>query len=530
MDWGDAMRIASILEREVIYGAYRGADPSLDEAKLAKLVIWNRALAIIESFVSVVLILLMIGAPVLLSGPGELVPTMRTSVMLYNVLMFVTVLMVSSTYALSLQMSGSLRALAHLPIGMSDMGKVVIARLSYALLPILMVPAIYGAIVAEKLCLIQAFPLVVLYGYADALLALAASLILSSVLSKKMGSSRGIRGRLVRAFLSSLYIITMFSIGILYQLYMCSSGVVKIVGEAISSIPEGTAIIYPFSASEAVFSSREPVGLTIALATCTIYTAVFYLAFKRALKSYVISALEGPLGAALGGYVRKPRLWLCWPSLNIAIKDLKIAIRDPRTAYIIVLPLFSLLSFLPAIFNAGSMKELEENIFLMCMTLLVVGCVVSSLVPHQLMEHEGGRLWVMFSTAFRRRDLALGKSLATAIPYACYAIPISLVSSLIVRNADLLLFALSGSMICATVALSSAMTIAASISVDTRMIRISLLRSLGLMAIATALSIPLVGPMVQAGVVGLTADPWLTLTVSALELGLALAVNWLLLR
>ncbi|HDI01463.1 MAG TPA: hypothetical protein ENF78_03455 [Candidatus Bathyarchaeota archaeon] len=524
MEWGEALRIARLLEREVIYGTYRGSDPSLDEPKLARLVTWNRALGIAEGFASLVLLLLMVGAPVLLASPWELMATTIASTMLYNVLMFISVLMASSTSALSLQASGSIKVLAQLPLGREDIGRVVLAKLLRSLAPVLLVPIIYGAIVAEKLWLPQAFPLVALYGYVDVLLALAASLALSSALSRRMGVTKGLRSKLARAFWSSLYFTAMFSIGLLYQLYLCSGKVLELIKGAIPMLPSTTGFIYPFSATDCISLSAYPLGFFLSLLCCLAYLMSSILILRKAIKGYVNTALEGSSEAELGKGLRKPRFWTRCLPLNIAIKDLKIAVRDPRTSYIMVLPLFSLISFIPALLNASGLEELREVAYLTCMTLLGTGCILSALVPYQLMEHEGGRLWLLFSTDLHRRELALGKSLATAIAYALYAFPVALACSAALGDLRLVAYATSGTMLCLTASLMSAMLLASGASVDTRSFHISLLKSLCLIVLSAVLSIPILGPLA-----GLGEDVVASLAVSALELCLVLALNWAML-
>ncbi|RLI07444.1 hypothetical protein DRO32_03860, partial [Candidatus Bathyarchaeota archaeon] len=204
MRWEEAWRVVGVLDREAVYGAHRGSDPTLDELKLLRLMRWSKTVSLLENLVAVLLVLLMICPPVLLASPVELGEAVRGATMLYNVLLFMLVFMVCSTSTLALQELGYLKVLLQLPLGPEDLKKVVMAYLIHEVAPILFIPPAYAVVVAERLASIPAFFLALAYGYASISLALVASISLSMVLWKKRGLVKGLRSKLMRAFWNSL--------------------------------------------------------------------------------------------------------------------------------------------------------------------------------------------------------------------------------------------------------------------------------------------------------------------------------------
>ena len=532
MRWGEAWRVIRVLNREAVYGAHRGSDPTLDELKLLKLVRWNRIVSLVENLVAVLLILLMICPPVLLAGPKSAPGVVRDTTMLYNMMLFMLVFMVGSTSTLSLQELGFLKVLFQLPLSLKDFKKIVMAYLIHEIMPVLFIPPIYALVVAEKLWYWPAFPLTLLYGYASITLGLAASTYLSIALWKRRGLVKGLRSKLTRAFWNGLYVITMFSIGILYQAYAYADELLALIREARPRAMALTKFIYPFSASEAVLPKASPALLASSLVAMA-YSAIFLWVLNRALTSYTERASYALHEPILGGRLSEPRPWLPWPQLAIALKDLKVAVREPRTSYIMVLPLFSIVSFLPVVLTAPTPDEFRVSICLMFMTLFILGCLISSLVPYQLMEHEGGRLWIIFSCASKKQT-ALGKSLAPTLAYMAYAIPVGLAASLILGKFYPLFYALSGTMVAFSTSLLSSMIMVLRTSVDTRIIRISLLRSLALLALSAVMTLPLMGPLLAVDLssvhLTLANEYGMALLIPGLEMALVLVLNELATR
>ena len=531
MEWGEAWRVVKVLDREAIYGAHRGSDPTLDELKLLRLVKLNRAFYLVEMAVAVLLILLMVGPPVLLSGPEGLREAVRSSTTLYVVMLFMLVFMVGSTSALALQEFGHLKVLMQLPLRREDLKKIVMAYLVYEVGPVLAVPPIYAVMVAEKTGLIWAFLTVSLYGYASVCLALAASLALSVALWKRRGLVKGLRAKLARAFWNGLYVMTMFSIGILYQLYAYAENVRAFLGKAVPEIGF-LKLVYPFSASEGLFC-EGPRETALSICSCIAYSLAFYLALDRMLASYASRAPFMVHETARGGELSRPRFWLPFPRLAMALKDLKVAMREPRTSYMMVLPLFSVVGFIPALLAPRGPAELAAYACLMCMTLFTTGSIISSLVPYQLMEHEGGRLWIPFSCV-PKKDVSLAKALATTFAFSAYAFPVALLSSALVGSPFLLFYAAAGAMVVFSASLLSSMIMVATTSADTKVVRISFLKSLALLALSAGLSTPLLTPLLNVRleqvIPALVQGYPKALVLSALEAFSALVLNELLVR
>ena len=531
MEWGEAWRVVKVLDREAIYGAHRGSDPTLDELKLLRLVKLNRAFYLIETAVAVLLILLMIGPPVLLSGPEGLREAVRSSTTLYVMMLFMLVFMMGSTSTLALQEFGHLEVLMQLPLDREDLKKIVMAYLIYEIGPVLVVPPIYAVMVAEKTGLLWAFLTVSLYGYASICLALAASLALSVALWKRRGLVRGLRAKFTRAFWNGLYVMTMFSIGILYQLYAYAESVRAFLGKAV---PEAgfLKLVYPFSASESLFC-EEPREIALSICSCLAYSLAFYLVLDRMLISYASRTPYMVHETARGGKLVKPRFWLPIPKLAMALKDLKVAMREPRTSYMMVLPLFSVIGFIPALLAPQSPAGLAAYLCLMCMTLFITGSIISSLVPYQLMEHEGGRLWILFSCV-PKKDISLSKALASTLAFSAYAFPVALLASALMGSPCPLLYAASGAMVVFSASLLSSMIMIATTSVDTKMVRVSFLKSLALLALSAGLSMPLLAPLLnirlEQVLVALTREYPKALLLSGLEACSALVLNEVLVR
>lgn len=485
-------RIIAILEKEKVYGIYRGLKSDMDEEELIRLLRYNKVLSLAESVIMVLLILPLISLPVLLSTPNTFIETFRASMMLYNILIFVIMFVVAFSLVQTLQEFKFLDPLLHLPMDMNDLRKLIFLNLLHDARLILIIPILYGVVVAAKTRLPLVFLLVVGYGFVSIFLASGLSMIFSSIigLNKKVG--KGFKSKAVIVFRNMFFVISVLLIGILYELYSFMGFLFEFTGRFTEFLSVAW-FLYPFSASEGVIMSRNFNGFLISLFICLIYLVmsktIFERAFNRFLREIVHPTYEVSIEKT---ELSVPRIGVPWNSLNIALKDFKILFRDPRSAYILILPLYLVIGYLPALVWCESFLEFRTTLCALSMSLFIVWCIISPLIPYQLLELESGRIWLLFSSGVSKREVALSKVIVTSISYIVCAVSLGIISSILIRDISLFIYSLSGLMILFTVSLLSMLAVIPRISVDTRVIGLSLIKALMLIVMASIVSLPLI--------------------------------------
>lgn len=78
-----------------------------------------------------------------------------------------------------------------------------------------------------------------------------------------------------------------------------------------------------------------------------------------------------------------------------------------------------------------SPMEFKINLCILSISLFLVGCIIASLIPYQILEYESGKIWLLFSSAVSKKEIALGKSIFTAMSYLLYALPIGIIASIL---------------------------------------------------------------------------------------------------
>jgi len=492
MKWEIARRIVNVLYREKVYGMYGGVRPKMDKLELVRLMRWNMMLLAVENTVAISIVLPLISLPILLSPPEMLIQNIKTCTMIYNILLFITTFITVSTFTWSLQEFKFLEPLLQLPLKINDLKKILFLDFLYSAILILIIPLVYGVVVFEKMRLPQAIILIILYGYVNIFLASGISMAISSMVGRKR-INRGFKLKIAAILRNLAFFTSMFFIGILYQLFLYMDFLLKLIGMTVPSLSFVTWLIYPFSVSQGVIMSRSIVGFSVALLICLGYLFTAKKTFDLSFTKFIETTIHLTyVKSSSVGKVSLPKMWVLWNPLNILIKDIKITFRDPRSVYIMMLPLFVVIEYLPMILIPTSPMEFKINLCILSISLFLVGCIIASLIPYQILEYESGKIWLLFSSAVSKKEIALGKSIFTAMSYLLYALPMGIIASILIQNVSPLIYALSGLLISFTVSLLSTFTAFPQISVDVKMIKLSLFKALMLLVLSSLLSLPLI--------------------------------------
>jgi len=521
MRWEIARRIVNVLYRERVYSMYGGVKPKMDKLELIKLMRWNMVLLAIENTIAILLVLPLISMPILLSSPQMLIQNIKVCTMIYNILLFITTFITVSTSTWSLQEFKFLEPLLQLPFEIEDLKKILLLDFLYSSILILIIPPVYGIIVFEKTRLPQVIILIVLYGYVNVLLASGISIAISSVVGRKR-VSKGFKLKIAAILQNLAFFASMFFVGILYQLFLYMDLLLKLIGITITSFSFATWFIFPFSASSSIIMSRSIAGFLAALLVCLGYLIVAKKTFDLSLNKFIETIIQSTyITDDDVNKISLPRMWILWNPLNIVMKDIKIAFRDPRSVYIIILPLFVVVEYLPMFLMRIPPIEFQINLCVLSISLFLVGCIIASLIPYQILEYESGKVWLLFSNAVSKREIALGKSIFTAISYMLYAMPMGILTSILVHDVSPFIYAISGLQISFTASLLSTFTAFPQISVNVRMIKLSFFKALMLIVLSSLLSLPLIFPLLllelEKNLLTFLKMSYIVLLVSTLE-------------
>lgn len=490
----EALRLARVLYREQVYLSMKATSPGLRPERLRKSVRQSGLQLVVLSFFIAFAILVTALGPLFVATSGEvgLSEGVRASGLLYAAAAFTITFMTCAWSSLTAQEYGLLEPLTHLPMRQEDLRLVALFSATFSALPVALVPPIYGLIVGLVLSSPLAGLAAALYGYTSMFFALALSLALAAALAKRF-SGLSLRAKIARAIRTFLFVVCM---GLFLFVSRVASAVMplltKLVGPA-GALAELLWPVYPFSVAESmVLLSSGTLGPEGILSCCLAfaYLAGSYAAFCWAFALYW-GRLMAPIVVAEGPVrpreLRAPGRLTMSPIMGILIKDMKMAYRDPRTAYLLVMPFFALLAYVLPLASGKLPPELAAP------TVAALTGMIIIMLPSgacQLLMAEGRMFWALFASGIRKRELALAKALASSLAYAAYSVPLGLI--LAVATGQVSALAQIVTTLPVVLAASTAATcyLVRFVGPETRMLRITVGRGLMIVGIAALFVAP----------------------------------------
>jgi len=443
----EAIRLSDFLYRELVYLRMVSTRANVDMARLRRGVRWASInYALVSAIMTVMLalssispLLPLIWPPQDTAGGVELVDALRASGLVSTAMLFTFSFMLCASASWLLQEYELLKPLMHLPLKHGDIRLLAFITASREVLPFLLVPAIHGI----TLMLVVGLPAPALigasYGYASIFLALGASFSLSATVSRRH-SGRSLRARLARAVSTLTFVLCMASTFILSQMVSLITRLVSQISKFIGPFSSLLWLIYPFSAAEGLIMALSPTSLIPASALAAAYLLASLLAFDRGFMRFwrgSISPIYVGVGEAREVRIRPPSKLTMSPCFGVLLKDLKMAYRDPRTAYMLFTPILTFLSFLPALIEDAKAAIMLLN------TAFLASSLMLTMASYQLLVAEGSSFWLLFANGIRKKDLISAKALACTLSYAALAIPIGALAWLLLGPLDMLLNATS---------------------------------------------------------------------------------------
>ena len=489
----NTLALVGVLYREQLYLSLKATSPGLRPDKLARAVRHAKARYIALSFFVALGVLMTALSPLVVATTSEeeiaLTDALRASGFLYTTMAFTMTFMLCAWSTFIAQEHGLLRPLSSLPLGQEDLRLLALLTAINNALPVAITPPIYGALVAYLAQAPLAGLAAAIYGYASTFFALAISLALAALLAKRR-SGQSFRARLARALRTFIFV---FCMGLFFVVSQASRFLLPLLSQMTG--PLGVAarslwFAYPFSAAEAPLllsgSSLGQQGL-MALCLAGAYLGLSYAVFSRAFTRYwhgIVAPTVVTLETARPrARLRAPSRLTMRPVLGILIKDMKLAYRDPRTAYLLFMPLFMLIMIVPTVL-ADEVSVLAMSTFMgMAIIMLPSGAC-------QLLVAEGDKFWALFSSGLRKKELALGKALVSSLAYAAYALPIGLGLACLTGSWDCLAFLAASTLVAFAASATATRYLARHVGPETKMVQLTVARGLAILGIAFAFQIP----------------------------------------
>jgi len=514
----EALRLTSVLYRELVYFRMVSTSAKPDLAKLKRGVRWaNVNLAMISIFTTAMLTFTSISPLLTLSSPDggasiTLPDALRASAIIHAAMMFTFTFMLCASASWIIQEYGLLKPLMHLPLSRSDVRLLALLTAMRETLLFSSVPVIYGAFLFYSTNSIPSGLVGASYGYASMFLALGASFALSaSVARKRWGKS--LRARLARAINTLTFVLCMASTFLISQLMNVIVRAVSYASQGLRSLSSLLWLLYPFSASEGVVMALSQDGFLTATITAQVYLLASLLAFDRGFMRFWRGAM-GVLYVGLEGLreveVRPPSKLSMRPCFGILIKDLKMAYRDPRTAYMLFTPVLAFLAFLPTLLEGGEHLPFFINMLFSVSSLMLI------MASYQFLSAEGDMFWLLFANGIRRKDLVAAKAIACTLPYTALALSMGFLAWHALGEISVLLSAVTSILVAFSANVMCLSYLARDIGPETKMAKMSLVDSVVVLAIWGLL----MGPYIIA----VSSSLLLAAAISCGELGLSLLI------
>ena len=328
---------------------------------------------------------------------------------------FVLALLSTSMGSWTLQEYRVLEPLRLLPLSEWEVSLAVLAHSAFYALPAILLPLAMVA-VARQACNPLAAAHLLLGPYSAVLLVAGLSYRLASVAtSYGKASGRTLRVRLYRA----ASVVAFTSSFLLLQLANALAEALASLARGLLGVASVAWAVYPLTVLEGVYLSyADPPASAAVLAVELAYAALFAVFYAHSF----IWFYTGAAGRAMPAYrsrvppLTAPRLW-GGPRLAVAVRDAKLALRDPRVASVALCPLYACAATLASL---ALPRGLKPEALLPFSSLALA--VVTPLTAVQLAAGEGGGLWLSLHL-LGRRGLLQGKVLlATLLCTACSAV------------------------------------------------------------------------------------------------------------
>lgn len=252
--------------------------------------------------------------------------------------------------------------------------------------------------------------------------------LLSASFLKASGSGqrKSVLGTLRRfvGILSAFLVIALWQV--IFQLQEPLADLTRPLGGSVEALWP----FFPFTAFSAMAASVEGAVPAALMLLSGAYGVAFFVLYERGAARFWRVAFEPPLPPGpprrLERY-RPTRLATRNPVLGLAAKDLRLIFRKPNVAVMLFIPLVLVIPFLFAPQadqggNGGEPPQLLEELgwAIVGLQLAGIAAIGLSLSPTVFLIAEGKSAWVLRALPFSTRTIIWGKTLAAAIPFACY--------------------------------------------------------------------------------------------------------------
>lgn len=460
----ELLRYAYILVRESYFIEYRTRRVIRKSEEMASRVEHGALLYMFISFLVSIVLAGMLGLSVM-SRRTELLASATLSM---STMCFIFTFIFVSLYSWILQEYRLLEPLRVLPLSEDKISLIVSLYSLFYVLPMIFSPLIFLLIVLTKYPELLVAVHILLGTYSSIILSIG----LAYSLANFMISYGKVSGRVLKAKISRLISVAIFVVAMF--LFQISQGLIGYLTKLLTQMVETPTIsalwfVYPISIIEGVRSSLSDLSKSLQLLLVQIvYTFIFSVFYVKSFNKYY-AKVTTPVVITLRYEIPpiiSPRRWTMNKLVAIIIKDFKTVIREPRTASLVFLPLYSTAVFLISLLSAKSSTDPRFLDFLFAVYAGMLIMLMPS-VSLQLVMSEGKAVWFSLHV-LGKRQLLKGKILFTILTCATYSVTVALAMSLMFKTLVPLVLAIEALLISYAVSCVVAKIIAPSLTPTTR--------------------------------------------------------------
>jgi len=247
-----------------------------------------------------------------------------------------------------------------------------------------------------------------------------------------------VSGRVLRARISRLISVIIFVMSMFF--FQLSQGLIRYLAEFITQIMKTPIIsslwfVYPISIARGIYLSfNDPYRGFQLLLIQVAYVLAFLALYLKSFNEY-FTKVTTPTILVLKYKVwpvTAPKRWTMSYLAAVAIKDFKVAIREPRVASLVFTPLYLTVTFLLSllfskIHRSPAFCDSSSIAYAIMLTMTV------PLVLFQLIISEGRSLWLSLHILGKRR-LLKGKILFTVTSCTIHAVIVAVIMSVLFNS------------------------------------------------------------------------------------------------
>lgn len=342
---------------------------------------------------------LIITIPIALDSLYGNILTVSISSFILAMVCFLITFIIISMKTWILQEYKLLDPLRLLPLTDNKISLIILFYTLFNALPMLLAPIIFTSIIATKYPNVLLILNILIYNYSAITLAIALSYRLASFLTKySKTSGRVLRARISRFLSATIFIIAMLFFNLSY--YLMGRLFVQI-GKMTTLLKNASYLtllwfIYPFSIFKC--TNIDHLSLSESLLTNIVYLGLFTLFYFRSFNNFFKYYITPTVTVYKHKWIpiREPRHGMNYICAMI-LKDLKVAFREPRTASLIFLPLYSIIVILL------TWSKFNPTVILIGI-LFMIGILCGSML-YQAIISEGKALWYSLFLLGRKKFL-----------------------------------------------------------------------------------------------------------------------------